>query len=50
MLVPTPIWIDKLRSQVLGLLGPDAEQMLAYMGKPSDTWALAETTSTSSGG
>ena len=40
VLVPAPIWTDKLRSQVLELVGPDAKKMLAYMGKPSDTWDL----------
>ena len=40
VLVPAPIWTDKLRSQVLELVGPDAKKMLAYMGKPLDTWKL----------
>ena len=39
-MVEAPAWTDKLRSQVLEVVRPDAEQMLAYMGKPIDTWAL----------
>lgn len=39
-LVAAPTWTGKLRSQVLEVVKPDAEQMLAYMGKPLDTWAL----------
>lgn len=39
-LVEAPAWTDKLRSQVLEVVRPDAERMLAYMGKPLDTWDL----------
>jgi hypothetical protein len=39
-LVAAPTWTAKLRSQVLEIVKPDAEQMLAYMGKPSDTWDI----------
>ena len=39
-MVEAPAWTDKLRSQVLEVVRPDAEQMLAYMGKPLDTWKL----------
>jgi hypothetical protein len=39
-LVEAPPWTDKLRSEVLEVVRPDAERMLAYMGKPLDTWDL----------
>ena len=40
LLVPEPTWTGRLRSQVLEVVRPDAQQMLAYMGKPSETWDL----------
>jgi hypothetical protein len=39
-LVAEPTWTGRLRSQVLEVVRPDAQQMLAYMDKPSDTWEL----------
>lgn len=39
-LVAAPTWSDRLRDQVLEVVRPDAQQMLTYMGKPTDTWAL----------
>ena len=38
--IDKPIWGDKLKSKVLRRIKPDAEQMLAYMGKPLDYWNL----------
>jgi hypothetical protein len=37
-LIPRPTWSDQLRRQTTELVQPDAERMLAYMGKPADTW------------
>ena len=39
-LVAAPEWTPRLREKVLAVVGPDAQQMLAYMGKPADTWSL----------
>ena len=39
-LIPAPIWPAKLRRQVVELVRPDAEQMLAYMNKPPGTWVF----------
>ena len=38
--VEKPKWGDKLKSKVLRRIKPDAEQMLAYMGKPLHHWNL----------
>ena len=38
--VEKPNWPPKLRRRVLRIISPDAKKMLAYMGKPSDYWAL----------
>jgi hypothetical protein len=40
VLVPAPSWSNRLRREVLEVVRPDAQRMLAYMGKPIDTWAL----------
>jgi hypothetical protein len=40
LLVPAPTWSGKLRSQVLQAVRTDAQQMLAYMEKPLDTWGI----------
>jgi hypothetical protein len=40
ILVPEPQWTERLRRQVLDVVRPDAEAMLAYMGKPVDSWDL----------
>jgi hypothetical protein len=37
-LIPRPAWSDQLRRQLIEAVQPDAERMLAYMGKPADTW------------
>ena len=37
-LVAMPIWPAALKQEVIDLIRPDAEQMLAHMGKPLDTW------------
>jgi hypothetical protein len=39
-LVAAPAWSERLRRSVLEEVGPDARRMLAYMGKPEETWAL----------
>lgn len=39
-LVKRPSWHKKTQRQVLDLIRPDAEKMLSYMGKPSNTWSL----------
>ena len=38
--VEKPKWGSKLKSKVLRRIQPDAEQMLAYMGKPLNYWNL----------
>ena len=38
--VEKPEWNNGLRRRVLRHVEPDAQQMLAYMGKPSDYWEL----------
>ena len=38
--VAKPKWGSKLKSKVLRRIQPDATQMLAYMGKPSNYWNL----------
>ena len=38
--VEKPEWNSRLKRRVLRKIRPDAEKMLAYMGKPSDYWAL----------
>ena len=38
--VEKPDWNSGLKRRVLRKIRPDAEKMLAYMGKPSDYWAL----------
>jgi len=38
--VNKPKWGDKLKSKVLRKIQPDAEKMLAYMGKPLNFWNL----------
>ena len=38
--VEKPKWGEKLKSKVLRRIQPDAEQMLAYMGKPLNFWRL----------
>jgi len=38
--VEKPKWGEKLKSKVLRRIQPDAEQMLAYMGKPLNFWKL----------
>ena len=38
--VEKPKWGEKLRCKVLRRIQPDAEQMLAYMGKPLNYWDL----------
>ena len=40
ILVPEPQWNERLRRQVLDVVRPDAEAMLAYMGKPLDSWDI----------
>jgi hypothetical protein len=37
-LIARPDWSSQLRTQLVEIVQPDAEQMLAYMGKPIDTW------------
>jgi hypothetical protein len=37
-LVPRPTWPEPLRRQLIELVQPDAEALLAHMGKPTDTW------------
>lgn len=39
-LVAEPIWPPKLRRKVVALVRPDAEQMLAYIGKTAGTWTF----------
>ncbi len=39
-LVASPQWTPRLRQSVLAEVGPDAQRMLAYMGKPADSWSL----------
>ncbi len=36
--VASPVWPSKLRLELSDLVQPDAEKMLAYMGKSADTW------------
>ena len=38
--VEKPIWNAELKEKVLRKIRPDAEQMLAYMGKPLNYWDL----------
>ena len=38
--VEKPIWNTELKEKVLRKIRPDAEQMLAYMGKPLNYWDL----------
>ena len=38
--VDKPVWSDGLRRRVLKKIRPDAEMMLAYMGKDKDYWDL----------
>ena len=38
--VEKPQWTEGLKRRVLRRIRPDSEQMLAYMGKPSDYWDL----------
>lgn len=37
-LIPRPTWSEPLRRQITEIVQPDAERMLAYLGKPDDTW------------
>jgi hypothetical protein len=39
-MISAPEWNPRLRQKVLELVQPDAEKILAYMGKPADTWTL----------
>ena len=37
-LIPKPYWSEQLRKQVVDVVQPDAEKLLAYMNLPLDTW------------